>query len=58
MEAKPQVFMKKGERIAYIVDAYGTVIEQIYAPRDLYPISVRYEPTVNVGDRIAFVGSE
>lgn len=57
MEAKPQQFVKKGERICYITDVYGDVIEEVFAPRDIYPISLRYEPTVNVGDRVAFVGS-
>ncbi len=57
MEAKPQQLIKKGERICHIVNAYGDMIEEILAPRDIYPISLRYEPTVNVGDRVAFVGS-
>lgn len=57
MEAKPQQLVKKGERICKIVNVYGDVLEEVLAPRDIYPISLRYEPTVNVGDRVAFVGS-
>lgn len=57
MDAKPQQLVKSGERICYITDVYGDILEEVYAPRDVYPISLRYEPTVNVGDRVAFVGS-
>jgi predicted deacylase len=56
VEVKPQQLVKKGQRIAYIVNAYGDVVDEVIAPKDLYPISLRYEPSVNVGDRIAFVG--
>lgn len=57
MLAKPQQLVKEGEVICKITDVYGDVIEEVVAPRDIYPISLRYEPTVNVGDRVAFVGS-
>ena len=57
MLAKPQQLVKEGEVICRIVNAYGDVLEEVCAPRDIYPISLRYEPTVNVGDRVAFVGS-
>jgi|GEM_PF-5265574 len=56
VEAKPQQLVRKGERIASILNAYGDVIDTIVAKADLYPISLRYEPSVNPTDRIAFVG--
>lgn len=55
VEAKSQEFVKKGERLAYIINVFGDIIEEILAPQDLYPISLRYESVVNIGDRIAFV---
>jgi len=56
LEVEPQQLVKKGERIASIVNAYGDVVDEIIAKANLYPISVRYEPSVNPNDRIAFVG--
>lgn len=56
VEVKPQQLVRKGERIARIVNAYGDVVDEIIAKAALYPISLRYEPSVNPGDRIAFVG--
>ena len=56
VEVPPQQLVKKGERIARIVNAYGDVVDEIIAKDDLYGISLRYEPSVNPGDRIAFVG--
>lgn len=56
VEVKPQQLVKKGERIAKIVNAYGEIVDEIIAKDDLYPISLRYEPSVNPTDRIAFVG--
>ena len=56
-DVKPQDFVKKGERLAYITNVFGDiVVEEILAPRDLYPINVRFNPVVNTGDRIALVG--
>ncbi len=57
IDVEPQHFVKKGERLAHIVDVFGDIVEEILAPQDIYPISMRYEPVVNTGDRIAFVGS-
>jgi predicted deacylase len=58
LEVEPQQFVRKGERIAVIVDVFGNIIESIEADTDLYVISQRYEPIVNIGDRIAFVGMQ
>ena len=57
IDVEPQDFVKKGKRVAHIVDVFGDIVEEILAPQDVYPISLRYEPVVNTGDRIAFVGS-
>lgn len=57
IDVEPQHFVKKGKRLAHIVDVFGDIVEEILAPQDVYPISMRYEPAVNTGDRIAFVGS-
>lgn len=57
LDVKPYEFTKKGGRIAHIVNLFGDTIEEIKAPKDIYSISLRCDPVVNAGDRIAFVGS-
>ena len=57
LDTEPHELTKKGERIAHIVNLYGEMIEEVLAPKDVYSISLRHDPVVNVGDRIAFVGS-
>jgi len=57
LDTKPHELTKKGKRIAHIVNLYGEIIEEVLAPKDVYSISLRYDPVVNAGDRIAFVGS-
>lgn len=56
-EANPHDLVKKGERIAQIVNIFGDTVEDIIAPKDVYIITSRKNPVVNIGDRIAFVGS-
>jgi len=57
LDVKPHEFSRKDTRIARIVNLFGDIVEEIKAPKDIYSISLRYDPVVNAGDRIAFVGS-
>lgn len=57
VDLKPHGFAEKNSIIARIVNIYGETVEEIKAPKDIYGISLRYQPVVNVGDRVAFVGS-
>lgn len=57
MHAQPYDFIRKGGRIAKIVDLYGNTKEEILAPDDVYVLGTRFNPVVNTGDRIALVGS-
>lgn len=56
-EKKPHDFVRKGERIAHIIDLFGNVVETIVAPKDVYLISLKEDCVANAGDRIAFGGS-
>ncbi|HWQ74999.1 MAG TPA: succinylglutamate desuccinylase/aspartoacylase family protein [Syntrophomonas sp.] len=55
-ETKPYDYVKKGARIARIVNLFGDVLEEVIAEEDCYMISLRYDAVVNAGDRVAFVG--
>ena len=57
MHVQPYYFLKKGERIAQIIDLYGDTKEEILTTEDVYVIGTRFNPVVNTGDRIVFVGS-
>lgn len=57
VDVKPHDFIRKGERVAHIVNLFGDIVEEITAPKDVYAITLRLNPVVNIGDRIAFVGS-
>lgn len=57
MHTQPYDFIRKGGQIAKIVDLYGNTKEEILAPEDVYILGTRFNPVVNTGDRIAFVGS-
>jgi len=57
IHTQPYDFLRKGERIAQIIDLYGNTKEEILAPEDVYVIGTRFNPVVNTGDRIALVGS-
>ncbi len=56
MDAEPGQIVKKGERIAHIIDVASEApeIEAIKADQDMYMISTRVNPPVDTGDRIAF----
>lgn len=56
-EKKPHDFVRKGERIAQIIDLYGNVVEHVVAPKDVHLISLKEDCVANAGDRIAFGGS-
>lgn len=55
-QVKPHTYVKKGEILSLIYNAYGDVIEEVRAPYDLFVVSVPYMPNVNGGERVAFVG--
>lgn len=55
-QVKPHQFVKKGELLSKIVNVYGDVIEEIRAHCDMYTVSLPYQPNVNGGERVAFVG--
>lgn len=56
MYTQPYDFIKKGERIAQIIDLYFNIKEEILATKDVYILGTRFNPVVDTGDRIAFVG--
>jgi predicted deacylase len=53
----PHDFVKQGECLAVIVDRFGLVLEEIFAPKDLYIISVKEDCVASAGDRVAFCAS-
>ena len=55
-QVKPHTYVKEGEILSLIYNAYGDVIEEVRAPYDLFVVSVPYMPNVNGGERVAFVG--
>lgn len=55
-QVKPHQFVKGGEVLSIIVNAYGDVVEEIRAQHDMYTVSLPYQPNVNGGERVAFVG--
>lgn len=58
MDCAPGQTLKKGDRIAHIIDIGSDApeIEVIEADQDMYIISTRVNPPVDTGDRIAFAG--
>ncbi len=56
MDTTPGQMLKKGERIAHIIDVGSekSEIEAIEADQDMYIIYTRVNPPVDTGDRIAF----
>lgn len=58
MDCAPGQIVKKGERIAHIIDigSEAPEIEVIEADQDMYIISTRINPPVDTGDRVAFAG--
>lgn len=58
MECVPGQIVKKGQRIAHLIDigSEAPEIERIEADQDMYIISARVNPPVDTGDRIAFAG--
>jgi len=58
MDVMPGQVLKKGEKIAHIIDVGSEMseIEVLEADQDMYIISTRVNPPVDTGDRIAFVG--
>lgn len=57
-QVKPHQFVKKGELLSLIYNAYGDVVEEVRASHDMYTVSLPYQPNVNGGERVAFVGIE
>lgn len=55
-QVKPHQFVRKGETLSIIYNAYGDVVEEVKAEYDMYTVSLPYMPNVNGGERIAFVG--
>lgn len=55
-QVKPHTYVKKGELLSLVYNAWGDVVEEVYAPYDLFVVSVPYMPNVNGGERVAFVG--
>lgn len=55
-QVKPHQFVKVGETLSLIYNAYGDVIETVKAEFDMYTVSLPYMPNVNGGERVAFVG--
>lgn len=60
MDCAPGQTVKKGQRIAHIIDIASEApeIEVIEAEQDMYILSTRLNPPVDTGDRIAFVGTK
>lgn len=56
-QVEPHQFVPKGGLISIIVNAYGDTVEEIRAQHDLYVVSLPYQPNVNGGERVAFVGT-
>ncbi|KNC83943.1 hypothetical protein SARC_03807 [Sphaeroforma arctica JP610] len=48
----------KGQRVAYIVDIFGVLVCNYYAPVSGYVIGKSVNPVVQAGDRIAHIGVE
>ena len=55
-QVKPHQFVKAGETLSIIYNAYGDVVEEVKAEYDMYTVSLPYMPNVNGGERVAFVG--
>lgn len=55
-QVKPHQFVKAGETLSLIYNAYGDVVEEVKAEFDMYTVSLPYMPNVNGGERVAFVG--
>ena len=49
--------MKKGEILSKVYNVYGDVVEEVRAEHDMYTVSLPYQPNVNGGERVAFVGT-
>lgn len=57
-QVKPHQFVKKGEILSKIYNVYGDVVEDVVAQHDMITVSLPYQPNVNGGERVAFVGVE
>ena len=57
-QVKPHQFVKKGEILSKIYNVYGDVVEEVIAQHDMITVSLPYQPNVNGGERVAFVGTE
>ena len=55
--ARPHQFVKKGEILSKVYNVYGDVVEEVRAEHDMYTVSLPYQPNVNGGERVAFVGT-
>ena len=49
--------VKKGEILSKVYNVYGDVVEEVRAEHDMYTVSLPYQPNVNGGERVAFVGT-
>ena len=56
-QVKPHQFVKKGEILSKVYNVYGDVVEEVRAEHDMYTVSLPYQPNVNGGERVAFVGT-
>ena len=56
-QVKPHQFVKKGEILSKVYNVYGDVVEAVRAEHDMYTVSLPYQPNVNGGERVAFVGT-
>jgi len=54
---RPHDFVAKGHPITRITDLYGTTLEEVLAPSELYIVSLKEDGVATAGDRVAFGGS-
>jgi predicted deacylase len=55
---RPGAVVPAGSPLLHIWDAYGDLAQTVTLPRDAVVISIRRDPVVHSGDRVAFLGLE